>query len=211
MLIDEGRVERVGDRWRATAGAADVRVPESIHAVLAARLDSLAADEKRLLQVASIVGERFSAAELRALDPQAETDRILAGLRRKGLVLEDRETRRPSATASSICSSATSRAPLCRRPPTRTLSGPWSASSSRRACAARGSAFSCWRPRSSTRARRAPRSSRRTRWRTAARSYGYMGPIKLYEAAGFREVARLNVPGATPRRVVRYSMDARRR
>ena len=93
MLIDEGRVERVGDRWRATASAADVRVPESIHALLAARLDGLADGERRAMQVASIVGERFAASELRALAPDLELSPALAGLRRSGLVVEDRESR----------------------------------------------------------------------------------------------------------------------
>jgi hypothetical protein len=93
MLIDDGRVERVGERWRATASVADVRVPESIHALLGARLDGLGDDEKRAIQVASIVGERFAAAEIASLAPDLDVARSIAGLRRSGLVLEDRETR----------------------------------------------------------------------------------------------------------------------
>ena len=95
MLIDEGRVARVGDRWRATAGVADVRVPESIHALLAARLDGLDEDERRTMQVASIAGERFAASEVAALAPELDVTAGLASLRRTGLVLEDRETREP--------------------------------------------------------------------------------------------------------------------
>ncbi|HEY6960060.1 MAG TPA: adenylate/guanylate cyclase domain-containing protein, partial [Candidatus Limnocylindria bacterium] len=95
MLIDEGRVVHDHDRWRATAAAADVRVPESIHALLAARIDSLADDERRVLQVASIVGERFGDAEVRGLAADVNVARALVGLRRAGLVLEDRETREP--------------------------------------------------------------------------------------------------------------------
>jgi len=92
MLIDEGRVERVGDRWRATTAAGDVRVPESIHALIAARLDGLLVAERRALEVASVVGERFGEAEVRALEPSIESA-TFAALRRKGLVLEDREAR----------------------------------------------------------------------------------------------------------------------
>ena len=95
MLIDEGRVERVAERWRATASAGDVRVPESIHALLAARLDALGEGERRAVQVASIIGERFSASELHTLAPDLDVSRAIAGLRRAGLVLEDRETREP--------------------------------------------------------------------------------------------------------------------
>ena len=95
MLIDEGRVERVDDRWRATQSAADVRVPESIHALLAARLDGLADPVRRAMQVASIVGERFAASDLRGLAPDVDAPLALAGLRRAGLVVEDREAREP--------------------------------------------------------------------------------------------------------------------
>ncbi|HUQ41338.1 MAG TPA: adenylate/guanylate cyclase domain-containing protein, partial [Candidatus Limnocylindrales bacterium] len=69
MLIDDGRVVRDGDRWRAAPSAADVRVPESIHALLAARLDGLADEARAFLQAASVVGERFGASELAALAP----------------------------------------------------------------------------------------------------------------------------------------------
>ena len=95
MLIDEGRVERVAERWRATAAAADVRVPETIHALLGARLDGLGDEERRAIQIASIIGERFGASELAWLAPDVDVAHAIAGLRRSGLVLEDRETREP--------------------------------------------------------------------------------------------------------------------
>ena len=41
-------------------------------------------------------------------------------------------------------------------------------------------------------------------------SYGYMGTLKLFRAAGFQEVAKIGAPGATPRRVVRYATDVGR-
>jgi class 3 adenylate cyclase/tetratricopeptide (TPR) repeat protein len=95
MLIDEGRVERVDERWQATASVAEVRVPESIHALLAARLDGLAADDRLAMQIAAVVGERFGASELGALAPGLDVGAAVASLRRAGLVLEDRETREP--------------------------------------------------------------------------------------------------------------------
>jgi len=96
MLIDDGRVVRADDRWRASASVTEVRVPESIHALLAARLDGLGEDERRAMQVAAIVGERFGASELGALAPGLDVGAALASLRRAGLVLEDRETREPA-------------------------------------------------------------------------------------------------------------------
>jgi class 3 adenylate cyclase/tetratricopeptide (TPR) repeat protein len=95
MLIDDGRVVRAGDRWRASASVTEVRVPESIHALLAARLDGLGEGERRAMQVASIVGERFGASELGALAPGLDVGAAVTSLRRAGLVLEDRETREP--------------------------------------------------------------------------------------------------------------------
>jgi len=47
------------------------------------------------MQVASIVGERFSAGELGALAPGLDVGAALASLRRAGLILEDREDRGP--------------------------------------------------------------------------------------------------------------------
>jgi predicted ATPase/class 3 adenylate cyclase len=90
VLIDDGTVVREDMRWRATAAAALVHVPESIQAVLGARLDGLAPDERRAMQVASVMGERFDARQVAALDagvPAEAFDRLV----RKGLVLENPE------------------------------------------------------------------------------------------------------------------------
>jgi len=89
MLIDEMRVVRVEDRWRAAARVTDLRVPESIHALLAARLDGLPKDEKRALQAASIVGERFTGAQVGAVLPAGDVRSSLERLLLKGLVRED--------------------------------------------------------------------------------------------------------------------------
>ncbi len=89
MLIDEMRLVRVEDRWRAATKAADLRVPESIHALLAARLDGLPKEEKRSLEAASIVGERFTAAQVTAIVPNEDTPSALERLLLKGLVRED--------------------------------------------------------------------------------------------------------------------------
>ena len=95
MLIDDGRVARVDDRWRATASVSEVRVPESIHALLAARLDGLGEDARRTMQVASVAGERFAASEVAILAPGLDVNTALGTLRRTGLVLEDRDSHAP--------------------------------------------------------------------------------------------------------------------
>jgi class 3 adenylate cyclase len=89
-LIDDGRVVQENGRWRATPAAATVAVPETIVALLAASIDRLGAEEKRALQLASIIGERFDLAEVAALAEDA-SPAALEALERKGLILEDRE------------------------------------------------------------------------------------------------------------------------
>ena len=90
MLIEDGRVVQRGGRWQATPDAATVAVPETIVALLAASIDRLGPEEKRALQLASIIGERFNLAEVRALADDASAV-ALDALERRGLILEDRE------------------------------------------------------------------------------------------------------------------------
>ncbi|TMC64131.1 MAG: hypothetical protein E6J16_07295 [Chloroflexota bacterium] len=89
MMIDEGQLLHVEERWQAETGAEEIRVPESIQALLAARLDSLPDAQKQTLKAASIIGERFTADQIAALggdiDPTATLDDLLG----TGLVLED--------------------------------------------------------------------------------------------------------------------------
>jgi class 3 adenylate cyclase/tetratricopeptide (TPR) repeat protein len=58
-LIDEGRIVRRDERWRAASDIGDIEIPDTVQAVLAARLDLLAAEEKRTLQSAAVGGRVF--------------------------------------------------------------------------------------------------------------------------------------------------------
>ncbi|MGH2417085.1 MAG: ATP-binding protein [Candidatus Limnocylindria bacterium] len=58
-LVDQGRITRVDDAWRAEPGLTAVTIPDTVQAVLAARVDLLGADEKRALQGAAVVGRIF--------------------------------------------------------------------------------------------------------------------------------------------------------
>jgi predicted ATPase/class 3 adenylate cyclase len=58
-LIDEGALVRDQDRWRASTNAAGVELPDTVQALLAARIDSLPREEKRVLQEAAVVGRVF--------------------------------------------------------------------------------------------------------------------------------------------------------
>jgi predicted ATPase/class 3 adenylate cyclase len=91
MLIEDGRLVREGDRWRAaTADSLDVRVPESIQALIGARLDALTASEKALVCAASVIGEEFDLDQAIALtgrdDVQADLDAVI----RRGILAPNR-------------------------------------------------------------------------------------------------------------------------
>src|SRR4029079_6927783 len=93
MLIEEGRLVRDVGRWRAAdPDIVAVRVPESIHALIAARLDALTQAEKALLHAASIIGEEFALEQVAGLVSLAGSDLgdTLDALVRRGVVAPNR-------------------------------------------------------------------------------------------------------------------------
>ncbi|MDP9342135.1 MAG: AAA family ATPase [Actinomycetota bacterium] len=58
MLIDRGLLVRRGSTWHVAADR-DIPVPETVQAIIAARLDTLTPDRKSLLQDGSVVGKVF--------------------------------------------------------------------------------------------------------------------------------------------------------
>lgn len=59
-LVDQGAVERDADgRFRATDRIGDVEIPGTVQEVIMSRVDRLELDERRLLQVASVIGGSF--------------------------------------------------------------------------------------------------------------------------------------------------------
>ena len=59
QLIDEGSIIHERGRWRATPGCGEVVIPDTVQGVLAARLDLLSPEEKRVAQTAAVVGRVF--------------------------------------------------------------------------------------------------------------------------------------------------------
>jgi class 3 adenylate cyclase/tetratricopeptide (TPR) repeat protein len=95
MLLDEGLIVRTGTRWEPLRDLADVVLPPSIEALLAARLDRLAPGELALLQRAAVIGRVFGWGAVRALSPEAEHGAdadSLQGLLRKEVVFHDAQT-----------------------------------------------------------------------------------------------------------------------
>ena len=78
-LIDEGAVVRTGDRWLATETVATIDIPDTVQGVLAARIDLLDLEDKRVVQAAAVVGRAFwpgPVAELTGLEPSVILERL---------------------------------------------------------------------------------------------------------------------------------------
>jgi class 3 adenylate cyclase/tetratricopeptide (TPR) repeat protein len=80
MLIEEGALERRNGGWASTNRLADVSIPDSVHGVIAARIDLLEAASRDALRRCSVVGRSFWPA---AVDVD---ERVIAALVRSGLV-----------------------------------------------------------------------------------------------------------------------------
>ena len=92
MLVDQGAIERRGERWVVTGELATVGTPATVQAVIAARLDRLDPADRNVLQVASVVGEVFwwgAVAELADGVTPTDTGRRLQALVRKDLIRPD--------------------------------------------------------------------------------------------------------------------------
>ena len=92
LLVDEGRLVRKEGRWVATSDLSDVPVPPTISALLAARLDKLPARERHVLDIASVMGQIFYPAAVRALagDRSDAVDPGIRALERQQFVRRER-------------------------------------------------------------------------------------------------------------------------
>jgi class 3 adenylate cyclase/tetratricopeptide (TPR) repeat protein len=93
MLIDEGLLERDNGHWAARGDLSRVSVPGTISALLSARLDQLQAEERAVIQRASVVGKVFWWGAVTELSPEGDRPRVgshLQTLLRKELVRPDR-------------------------------------------------------------------------------------------------------------------------
>ena len=72
MLIDDGLLVREDGRWTAAGDISTVRVPPTIQALLAARLDQLDRSERAVIERASVVGKVFQEGAVAELSSAAE-------------------------------------------------------------------------------------------------------------------------------------------
>src|SRR4029453_1448428 len=82
MLLDRGLLAQDGPRYVLTGDVGAPDVPETLHALVGARLDGLEPQERTTLQLGSVLGESFTLAAIAAVTgrPADEVRPLLDGL-----------------------------------------------------------------------------------------------------------------------------------
>ncbi len=83
MLIERGALTRRGDGWETTDALAETSLPDSVHGVIAARIDLLDSEARDGLRRCSVVGRVFWPAAA------GVGEQVIASLGRRGLVSEE--------------------------------------------------------------------------------------------------------------------------
>ena len=97
MLLDRGLVVQEGNAYRPTGQIAELEVPETLHALVAARLDGLGAEERRIVQDGAVLGKTFTRqglASLTRLD-ESQLEPLLTALVRKEVLTIQADPRSP--------------------------------------------------------------------------------------------------------------------
>ena len=97
MLLDRALLAREGDVYRPTGPIEALEVPETLHALVAARLDGLDPEERRIVQDAAVLGKSFAKAGLAALSglDDEKVEPVLASLVRKEVLSVQADPRSP--------------------------------------------------------------------------------------------------------------------
>jgi predicted ATPase/class 3 adenylate cyclase len=97
MLLDRGALVQEGSVYRPTGTVEALEVPETLHALIAARLDGLSPEERRVMQDGAVLGKTFTKQALAAVSglSEQELDAFLASLTRKELLGVQADPRTP--------------------------------------------------------------------------------------------------------------------
>ncbi|MGA7989182.1 MAG: adenylate/guanylate cyclase domain-containing protein [Candidatus Dormiibacterota bacterium] len=97
MLLDRKLLVKEGSVYRPAETIEDLEVPETLHALIAARLDGLSAPERRLIQEASVLGKTCTPAALAAISglSEAQIEPVLATLVAKEVLTVQADPRSP--------------------------------------------------------------------------------------------------------------------
>ncbi len=92
MLVDRDLIEETDGRWVAKGEITSLDVPETLHGLLASRIDGLPADVRRVAVVAAVIGRRFDKPLLTSViqsdsgDEEASISAALNVLEAQGLI-----------------------------------------------------------------------------------------------------------------------------
>jgi predicted ATPase/class 3 adenylate cyclase len=97
MLLDRGLLVEDGAAYEVVGEVETLDVPETLHALIAARLDGLTSEERRLLGDAAVLGKTFSPQALAALSglEKEPLEELLAGMVRREVLGLQSDPRSP--------------------------------------------------------------------------------------------------------------------
>ena len=97
MLLDRGLIAQRGSVYEPVGEIGALEVPETLHALIAARLDGLWPEERRVLQDGSVLGKTFTSAGLGAVSGLSSVDLepLLSALTRKEVLGVQADPRSP--------------------------------------------------------------------------------------------------------------------
>ena len=97
MLLDRGLLVQEGNAYRPTGPIGELEVPETLHALVAARLDGLGPEERRTVQDGAVLGKTFTRQGLSSLTgvPEADLEPLLTTLVRKEVLTIQADPRSP--------------------------------------------------------------------------------------------------------------------
>jgi predicted ATPase/class 3 adenylate cyclase len=97
MLLDRGLLVEEGSVYKVVGEIETLEVPETLHALIAARLDGLSPEERRLLGDAAVLGKTFAPQALAALSglEREQLDAVLGGLVRREVLGLQSDPRSP--------------------------------------------------------------------------------------------------------------------
>jgi predicted ATPase len=95
VLFDEGALVRDGTAVRLTRPLAELKIPPTVQAILASRIDRLPPNEKELLQTLAVIGREFALSLVRRVfdgRKNGELERMLADLQMAEFIYEQPAT-----------------------------------------------------------------------------------------------------------------------
>ena len=97
MLLDRGLLRQEGNVYRPTGPIEKLEVPETLHALIAARLDGLTPEERRVVQDGAVLGKTFFKEGLARVSGllESKVEEILSSLVRKEVLSVQADPRSP--------------------------------------------------------------------------------------------------------------------